>query len=324
MAARLSTPTTLAGVRMRRQSPEPGRLWIRYRPADWPTSEGPWCDLGEGGVGAATTCRGRLAALLPVGPVDDRVYLPPVPKERAIERNDLALELATAGNALLVHLLPGEEAPEGLAVAVDLLHPLLTGGLEVLSSVPRGSLPVWPLIPGVTTRPRTLEEGLGRLAAAGASRVFGLEISLDPGERRRLAAQRDPEAFAALFHGGPAGERAFAAAARASGLEPFVDRPEIPGPWRSNRRAAGVLAAVADLWLRLDRPAGRGQVYLRAARWADRIERDLSALWREGNLRVLEWVDPEVDTVLDELFRTGGSSLLRELRDEFAAKPGLP
>ncbi len=320
MAARLSTPIRVRGVRVLEQSPEPGRLWVRYRPAVWPTAATPWVDVGECAIGAVATFADALGDLLPSEGIDGRIYLPPVRSERRAERDDLAARLGEAGSTVLVQLLPGESPPAGCETAVDLLQTLLSADLDQISGTAAGALAIWPLIPGVTDRSRLVQDGLERLVDAGVESVFALEPTLDAGERRWLAENRSPEVFDALFHA-PApevSERSFAAAARAAGLGPFQDRPEVDGPLAANRRAAGVLAAIADLWLRLERPVGRGQAYLRASRWADRLERDLEALWREGNLHVLEWVDGEIGQVLEELFRKGGSSLLAELRDEFA------
>ena len=66
-------------------------------------------------------------------------------------------------------------------------------------------------------------------------------------------------------------EREFARAARRHGLDPFLPRP-LPRPpvlRIENRRIGGVLALIAELWLRLGRSEEQGQAFFRAARWID-------------------------------------------------------
>ena len=61
----------------------------------------------------------------------------------------------------------------------------------------------------------------------------------------------------------------------------------------------------------------RGQAFYRASRWVDREPHDVAALAREGNLGVIDWLDPADREVIDELVATGESSLLSELRHQY-------
>ncbi len=74
------------------QLPEPGRFWIRYVPRSWETPERPWVNLAAGALGDwSRAAKGRspeLAALEDV-PLDDVLYLPPVPPKRAAARDEL-------------------------------------------------------------------------------------------------------------------------------------------------------------------------------------------------------------------------------------------
>jgi len=89
-------------------------------------------------------------------------------------------------------------------------------------------------------------------------------------------------------------------------------------PRRSgNRRLAAGLALAGELWLRLERPESRGQALLRAARGADRAAYDLTALVREGNLAVMDWIDDLGVEILGELVETGRSALLEALLEDY-------
>jgi hypothetical protein len=74
---------------------------------------------------------------------------------------------------------------------------------------------------------------------------------------------------------------------------------------------------VGELWLRLGRPVGRGQAFLRAMRWVDRSRRSLAALAREGNLGVLPWLDAESAQLVEEVLLGGSCALLDQLLAEY-------
>lgn len=310
--------------RPRLQLPEPGRFWIRASPRAWPAAAGAWTDLATGGLGAASRQPIDLAAWAALRS-DDVWYLPPIEPARSAERRALAERLLAGGTPIVWQALPGDPPPPAGAVAVyDLLPALLAGELERLSGVAAGATAVWPLIAGVTDDPGLWRPACERLAAAGATCVQALALELSPSDRRLLASHLDERAFARLFHAPPPPERDFAAVAHGFGLKPFVPRP-LPRPplaGAANRWLAAALGLVADLWLRLGRPVGRGQAYYRAMRWLDRSPRDVEALRREGNLGVLPWLDPESRRVVEDMLEHGRSHLLEELLAEYVgARP---
>jgi hypothetical protein len=323
----------MASLRLVRHHPEPGRFWIAASPRSWSAARGPWTDLAGGRL---VGVQGRPQAVLPdLGPerkrgdLDDLLYLPPVDPSLAEERDRAAARLREAGVPLLVQLTPGETLPVETAAAppaatvaavYDLAVPLLAGDLESLRRLPAGAAAVWPLIAAVTDGAEVRDRGCRLLAAAGVRCVQPLAVELDPVTRRSLAEERgDERVFAALFHGPPPSERDFARAAHGHGLEVFLRRPPTGfSPRRvANRRLAAGLALAGELWLRLGRPESRGQALLRAARGADGAAYDLTALVREGNLAVMDWIDELGVEILAELVDAGRSERLDALLAEY-------
>lgn len=319
------------------QLPEPERLWIRHSPRAWPLPPGPWTDAAAGRPGRVAPLGGEpagdlLAAAFPAGEeLDDTVYLPPVPASREEERRELAARLAGAGAPVLLQVQAGDPPPAaapGIAVVVDLLPVFLAGGpWPEPPAGPAGAL--WPLLPGLSDTPESWRRGLPSLA--GFAWVQGIALELAPGDRRRLVEQAGDEAFDALYlrpaDGEGGRERAFAAAVAAAGPSPFAPRPEPAGPpsvRADNRRLAAGLLLAGTLWLRLDRAAGQGQAFFRAARWVDRTAHPVAALAREGNLAVIEAVDPESRRLIADLVDGGRSPLLAGLEAEYLAPAAGP
>ncbi len=266
---------------------------------------------------------------LAAGAVDDVLYLPAVSPSFASAREALVGEALAAGAPVVLQVLAGDELPlrgsktgvrtAELLVVIDLLDPLLRGDLPALERAPAGAAAAWPLVAGLTDDRALWADGCARLAAAGVQHAQALAVLLSPQDRRWLAERRPAASFDALFHRQPPAERAFDQVAQRHGLAPFPPRPlpRAPRVLRSNRRLAGTLATAAELWLRLGRPVGQGEALYRAARFADRSEHDLEALAREGNLGLLEWLDPLGQTVVKEIAGAGSSGLLAELRSEY-------
>lgn len=299
------------------QLPEPARFWVRWTPRAWPAPETPWVHLGEGRLGEPAN---QASLALGGPPVDDVLYIPPVPRALAAERDHLARARLADGTPVLIQALAGDDSPDapGATVVWDPLAALLAGDLAPLGSLPAGSVAVWPLLPGLTDDPDLWRRGCELLATAGICTVQALAPRLDPSDRRRLLSQVGDEAFEALFHGEPPAERPFAVLAHGFGLSPFLPRP-LPRPPISGadaRRLAGALALIAELWLRLGRPVSQGQAFFAAARAADRTSYDLPALAREGNLSHLS-LDPASQAVVEDWSRTGDSDLLAELLAEY-------
>jgi len=233
--------------------PEPGRFWIRHAPRRWEGPEQPWLDLAAGRLGRSSRPDAAgagdedgqpgLGDLLgsTEPPLDDVLYLPPVPEELAGWRDSLAERALAGGTPVLVQLLPGDEtglprAPAqapgaaGAVVVVDLLAALLPGGFlheeqppaplsraagatAAIAKAASGDAPaaaglsgiaaaVWPMLPGITDDPALWERGCERLAASGLECLQALAPAFGPGDRRRLARDSREGAFEALFHRG--------------------------------------------------------------------------------------------------------------------------
>jgi hypothetical protein len=194
------------------------------------------------------------------GPLDDLLYLPPVPPELEPARREEARRWLAAGTPVLFQVLPspagsgrpeaagglaeelpsvpprsgwGDEIgdgglpPAGTTVVVDLLPLLLAGGGELVAAppAPPGAVAVWPLVPGLGDRPEDWRRGCERLAAAGYATVQPLGLGLDPADRRRLAERASESAYHDLFHRPPPAERDFSRVAAGFGLAPFLRRP---------------------------------------------------------------------------------------------------
>ena len=252
--------------------------------------------------------------------LDDVIYLPPVDESREQIRQDWAKYLSKTGAPVLVQCLPGAAHHYPGAVEIyDVLHAVAIGDLARLDAVPPGAAVVWPLVSGYTDDEGKWENGLERLAEKGVSCVQGIAPDLSPADRRRIVQIAGEQGFEKLFHGPAPAERDFAVAVYRRGLEPFMGRPLPAAPTRlvNNRRLAGILASIGELWLRLGKAESRGHSFYRAARWVDREDHDLMVLAREGNLGVVTWLDEDSRRVIGGIATQDGSALLAELRQEY-------
>ncbi len=303
------------------QRPEPARFWIRFAPRDWPGANEPWFDLARGKLGEAG--EGADLALLAFQPLDDLVYLPPVPPLLAAARDALARDHLERGTPVLLQLMPGERAAApGATVVVDALPAVLAGDLSPLYRLPEGAGVAFPLLAGLTGDPELWSIVGERLAEAEAAWVQGSAPQLTPIERRRLA--RD-DAFEALFHCEPPSERDFSRGLVRFGFTPFLPRP-LPRPpiqLRENRRIAGLLGIAAEIWNRLGRPATAGQALFQASRWIDATRYDVASLTREGHLGVIAELEGFARTLVEEAVARSGMPELAALIDEYLAPASL-
>ena len=316
--------TAAAGLTFQRQRAESSRFWIRFRPSRWPGPDSPWLDLAQGGLGTARGGTSLAISEARVDALDDLVYLPPVAADMTGERDRLVERLAGRGVPVLAQLRPGELPPAGATLNVlDPLPSLLAGDLDTLAAPPAGATVVWGLVAGITDDPELVRHGLERLARGGATRVVGLAPRLEPRQKRRLAGD-DEQAFARLFHGAPPTERDFARRAAEIGLARRLDRPAAPAgtPRAGNRRVAGRLVQIAELWLALGRPEADAQELFRAARWIEEADHDLAALAREGNLGVLGWLSGKARRQVEASLAEDAPPLLAELEAEYLGTGG--
>ncbi len=318
--------TAAAELTFRRQRAEPAHLWVRFRPSRWPGPETAWLDLAQGVLGSSRADASLEIPASRLDVLDDLVYLPPVTAELVPERDRLVTRLARRGLATLLQLRLAE--PPAASPAINVFDPLpsqLAGDLAPLAALPAGSTVVWGLVAGITDDPELCRRGLESLARAGVGSVIAVAPRLEP-RQKRLLAGHDEGAFARLFHGDPPAERAFARLAAAAGLATRFDRPDPPAgtPRAGNRRVAGRLAQIADLWLLLGRPEADAQELFRAARWIELAGHDLAALAREGNLGVLDWLSAKARAQVEAALSAGTPPLLAELEAEYLGRDGEP
>lgn len=320
------TELPVAGGRTRpvQQLPEPNHFWIAYCPRTWRCTKRLYSDLANNRLsGFQKTAVDREMPDLDVEEVEDLLYLPPVDRELEKARNAMIQHLQEQRIPLLVQLRPGDKPPAGVEVIYDLLEPLLRGEAEKLRSLPEGCSVVWPLIPSLTDHPEIWEEGLTNLRAAKVRCVQPMVPELTPLIRRQLVERYGEQSFDALFHGEAPSEQSFAILADRFELEVFFARPITGNSPRqeSNRQLAAKLALAGELWHRLDRAVAAGQGLLRASRGAEHSHNDLSGIAREGNLKVLDWLDAHSLELLRQEAANGRSALLETLHCEYLEKP---
>ncbi|HMB53878.1 MAG TPA: hypothetical protein VKU40_11205 [Thermoanaerobaculia bacterium] len=330
-----------AARRPRARVAEPGTLWTRYTPRRWPPPDHPWLDVAAGRLGWPApegSAAPRASHPLPTvggAPLDDLLWLPPVAAAQQAERDAVAAAHLDHGTPVVVQLAlqlaPGGAPPiDGVTPLYDLTPLLVAAGRgDGFDPLPAAAAVVWPLVAGVSDDPELQRDLLGRLAAAGAAAVQAVVPRLTPADRRRLAEGAPDEVFDRIFHAPVPDERAFARAAVDAGLAPFVPRP-LPRPSAdgtsvagrvASRRVAAALHLVAELWLRLERPPEQGQAIVRAARWIDDSGYDPEALARDGNLGVVEPLDPLSRRLIEEAAASGDSpALLADLAAEYAGE----
>ena len=302
-----------------RQLPEPAHFWIAHAPRSWRFSSVLWCDLGRATLGGFK--RSTADHDLPeydLENLDDLFYVPPVDRSLSGQRTQLLTELVAAKVPALVQLWPGETIPKKVMSAgrdllfpiYDLLQALLAGEVEQVLKLPEGATVVWPLIPGISDHVETWDEGCELLSMKKIASVQPVALELEAKERRALAEGRPDHTFDALFHGTRPSEHSFGRVATEHGLSPWTARPRTGISQRqiNNRRLAAHLAMAGEMCLRMEK-VSQGQGLLRAARGAESTVHDLEGLAREGNLRVMDWLDRYGLVLVKELAEDGESDL---------------
>lgn len=319
----MSLPTAL----LREAAGTPGHFWIRHAPARWPAPPLPWLDLSTGELGRGGGPAETLAAL-ERSPLDDLLYLPPVPAAVVEARDRLAARHAARGTPVLVQVLPGDPLPapvEGVVVVWDLLplalEPRGQLAARVTASLHRGGdAAAWPLAAGLGEE-EAFDELAAAVAGAGVPVLQGVMLELSGRDRRSLGAALGEERYLRLFHGDPPAVGSLARAAARGGLLPLLPRrlPRPPLRGAGNLRVAAALATVAELCVLLGEPESRVQSLLRAARFSEKATQDLAALAREGNLAVLPWLEGEAREVAEATAAGEQARLWQQLLARLAA-----
>jgi hypothetical protein len=306
--------------------PEPANGWVRYRPTAWPDPGSEWTDPVRGGLGNLAPARTDLSALpaAPAAPDSGLVWVPPV-AAACVRQRDEWLEQATQHNQPCVVQVFAQQAPPGVAcqIWVDPLALVLERRADTMAGFPAGATLLWPLIAGITTDLDRFARVCTTVRDSGGCSVVPIALRLAPVERRLLARGRE-DAYERLFHGPAPVEREYVRIAADHGLGGWFARTPSPGsPARQGRleQVATIFGEIAELRTRMDDSPGRAAALFRAMREVERGEKDLEALWREGNLSVLPWCDGEIAAVLDDVFRHGRSQLRDELWSRYVGTP---
>lgn len=311
------------------QLPEPRTLWVRYTPKSWRGAEGPWLDPTTGRMGGPRR-GGKKATADEVGALDDVLYLPPPAIGEESRRDELAAAAVERGLEPVLHVDLGtrvEQVPGPSRLLLDELPRLVSEEepeeVARLAQLAFGVEVVWqvPAIAGLTVGAGREERLADRLRALGATAVHVDAPRLEGADLRRLAEAAGAADSVGIFHAQPVDSTALMRSLARAGFQVLHPRPlgGVSGIARDHRRLAGVLGQVADLWLRARCSPSGAQSLFRAAREIDRTGYDLKALHREGNLKVLEWLDGPAVAVAEEWLDRQSTSQLDELTNEVLA-----
>ena len=312
-----------------------GAFWIRYRPRRWPHAARPWVDLARASVGLPEAAPAASSPLrqadLDAAPPDDVLYLPPC------DDPDVAAQLATWASRAVPAVVQRRigQAPLGVSALQvwDPLAELLDDDRAWVEGVPAGAAVVWPLLPGLPPDEGVFQSACERLLERGVRVVQPLRLTPEAAALRALAELHPKleEDWERLFHGDEVDERRFCATAASIGLEVKLQRPGLPGdesPGRplartgspaGNRAIVTVLTEVGELWLRLGRSESSAQEFFSAARRAEQSPWELSALWRDGNLQVLDWLGSAPRQVVIEMLEDRECPTLDGLWREYSS-----
>ncbi len=327
--------------------PEASGNWVRFWPRRWPVSprDSAWTHVGrqslempasegtEGHLDDSWTRAGELELL--VRELDDVLYVPPA----STSGQDLALEMmrfaAEAGIPCVGQCRPSQSADEleqlvqtagdNTEILIDLTTLIVepeqcVDAQTVASSRKKDERVVglFPLVAGLSDGSETVHRVLDQAERMQLDSMRVVTLSPAPEVLRRLGSRLPDEAALALFHSGDPDLRSAERLMRGRGFEVWRDRPSPRGAALGRRRtASGVLCRIGETWTALGRAESAAQEFFVASRWLDDTALDLDALVREGNLRVVDRISPNVASVIVEWIESGRSSLLEELEREY-------
>lgn len=309
-----------------RVDPSPFRGWVRWVPRSWPGARLPHFDLVCRRIVWQVAAEGPRVALPEKSPPEPGVvYLPPVEPGDREAADELANRLAADGFALVAHGIGdrwiggrAERWIDPVAAWLDRTAPVdwCRTWREQASEL-RVAL---PLVPGLTPQAGELESWIDAVAESTPAAVVAVRAELGPSDRRRLVETLGEGSFDAVFHGSALAETEVARLVAARGVPTLGSPPAVPGlPPRiaRNRELACGLAEAAELALRLGSPESECAAFFAAARHLEASSLDVSALGREGNLGVLDWLAPAARELVSELLSTGSAVRLDELRQRW-------
>lgn len=199
---------------------------------------------------------------------------------------------------VLLTVRPDQDVPSALPAAAALGHP---AGV------------LFPLLPDWTDDPTLLDGAVQRVAASGASFACGIVTADDGAARRTMVearAELDPGAGDDFFERVHHGEWAAGLEEARRSVEESCARLKMAAiPPRAaglaeplgNSRAAGRLEERAEAFAASDEH--RASRYRAAVRWIDESDRDLAAIFREGNFRKVFPFPEEIAAEAETFFR---------------------
>jgi len=231
-----------------------------------------------------------------------------------------AAEAALRSGRAVYLLDPGEEGiPPAAGTAAVVLASWRPGraaaafpALEAARAAGLRAAAVFPIIPGWTGEPETLEALAQAARDGGAAALTAIAPALDGEARRdivdaRAATEPDPgERFFELVHHGALEERLAALAVAARDAATRRSLASLPPRPVGRGERAGNAAASARLEELADRPGvaeHRAARLFAAVRWIDDATRDLSAVAREGNFRKVFPFGEEAAEAAEAAFR---------------------
>ena len=286
--------------------PEPSNLWMDAALRIVGRRDALWIDLRLGDLGGVLLA--NLGSARPSSTPPGTIYIPPVPAEEKSQVTEVATWARSIGSSVLEQIVVrGEPSPVSphSEPLYDLLELSLSGDWDALKDLPPQCQILWPLLSGLSDDEEQVEQGLAALAALRPRAVIAVVPELSPATRRLLSERLGDLAFGSVFHGQRSDPRRFAAACRQAGLEFLPGREGRTAGRRPGdsleQRAASELGLIADLWGDVYESESRAQEFYRAARWFEETSYDLRSLLRDGNLGVVPWMDPEIESVAREL-----------------------
>ncbi|HEX9986627.1 MAG TPA: hypothetical protein VGF69_25455 [Thermoanaerobaculia bacterium] len=267
-------------------------------------------------VGVADNVRGELERRNPQEPVFIEAT---EMAEEIFRRGESALELCEEWKRGAIHLVSTRGAlPERAASTATIViaaWPLeLTRLGELFDEARRRELR-WGVAVPVIYPVTTDLEVLAKLAelAVGAAFLAPLPIELDPTAKQALAAERDDDTYAMLFHSDveplhTATERHLAALAEEHGMADFI----LPPRWeeKSNWNGAVLLTLTASRMIAMEQDLDLAGTLARSARLVAELDKPIARIAEAASLAIVEALDETSVEILTEWIETGSAGFV--------------